>query len=192
MDVQENEGSSTLQGAAKVFAKRQLESSWQIEGVPGFIRTTLRDECSLCEQYAEHAVAASEKPTVEIPSHRIELAFQTVWPRVVERIDDDAVDEAHGKLSWYRDRYQDAVKNAKSLQEQLDSEKECRRKAESELHDLRKEVKGKGKQKETSASSTCEGREWESASDSDMAEQTLSKSSRKRRWRCKGAVLPVR
>ena len=66
----------------------------------------------------------------------------------MECIEDDAMDEAHGKLSWYRDRYQDAVKNAKSLQEQLDSEKERCRKAESELHDLRKEVKGKGKQKE--------------------------------------------
>ena len=116
---------------------------------------------------------------VEIPSHRIELAFWTAWPRVVEHIEDDAVDEAHGKLSWYRDRYQDAVKNAKSLQEQLDSEKERRRKAEAELHNLWKEVKGKGKQKETSASSTREWREWESASDSDIAEQTLSKSSRK-------------
>ena len=91
------------------------------------------------------------------------------------------MDEAHGKLSWYRNRYQDAVKNAKSLQEQLDSEKERCRKAESELHDLQKEVKGKGKQKETSASTTCEWREWESTSDSDIAEQTLSKSSRKRR-----------
>ena len=99
MDVQENEGPSTLKGAAKVFAKRQLESSWQIEGVPGFITTTHRDECSLCKQYAEHAVAALEKLTVEIPSHRIELAFQTAWPRVVERIEDDAMDEAHGKLS---------------------------------------------------------------------------------------------
>ena len=36
---------------------------------------------------------ASEKPTVEIPSHRIELAFRTAWPRVVERIEDDAVDK---------------------------------------------------------------------------------------------------
>ena len=97
----------------------------------------------------------------------------------MERIEDDAVDEAHGKLSWYRDRYQDAVKKAKSLQEQLDSKKKRRRKAESELHDIRKEVKGKGKQKETSASSTREWREWESASDSDMAEQMLSKSLRK-------------
>ena len=113
----------------------------------------------LCEQYAKHAVAASEKPTVEIPSHRIELAFWTVWPWVVEHIEDDAVDEAHSKLSWYHNRYQDVVKNVKSLQEQLDSEKERRRKAEFELHDLQKEVKGKGKQKETSASMTRKWRE---------------------------------
>ena len=72
-------------------------------------------------------------------------------------------------------------KNAKSLQEQLDSEKERHRKVESELHDLQKEVKGKGKQKETSASTTHEWREWESTLDSDIAEQMLSKSSRKRR-----------
>ena len=96
----------------------------------------------------------------------------------MERIEDDAVDKAHSKLSWYHDRYQDAVKNMKSLQEQLDSEKEHRRKAESELHDLRKEVKGKGKQKKTSASMTHKWHQWESALDSDIAEQTLSKSSR--------------
>ena len=52
-------------------------------------------------------------------------------------------------------------------------------KAESKLHDLQKKVKGKGKQKETSASMTHEWHEWESTSDSDIAEQTLSKSSRK-------------
>ena len=136
MDVQENEGSSTLKGATKVFVKRRLESLWQIEGVLGFITTTHRDECSLCEQYAEHAVAASEKLMVEIPSHQIELAFRTAWLHVVEHIEDDAMDEAHSKLSWYHDRYQDAVKNAKSLQEQLDSDKEHRCKVESELHDL--------------------------------------------------------
>ena len=93
MDVQEIEGSSTLKGAAKVFAKQWLESSWQIQGVPGFITTTHRDECSLCEQYAEHAVAASEKPMVELPSHQIELAFRTAWPRVVEHIEDNAMDD---------------------------------------------------------------------------------------------------
>ena len=144
-----------------------------------FITMTHRGECLLCEQYAKHAVAVSEKLMVEIPSHQIELAFWTAWPCMVEHIEDDAVDKAHGKLSWYYDRYQDTVKNTKSLQEQLDSEREHRRKAESELHNLQKEVKGKGKQKETCVSMTCEWREWESASDSDIAEQTLSKSSRR-------------
>ena len=124
-------------------------------------------------------MAALEKPTVEILSHWIELAFQTAWPRIVEHIEDDAMDEAHGKSSWYRDRYQDMVKNTKSLEDQLDSERECHRKAESELHDLWKEVKGKRKQKETSASTIHEWREWESTSDSDIADQTLSKSLRK-------------
>ena len=107
------------------------------------------------------------------------MAFRTAWPQMVEHIEDDAVDEAHGKLSWYHDRYQDMVKNAKSLEEQLDSERERCCKVESELHDLQKEVKGKGKQKETSASTTHEWHEWESTSDSDIAEQTLSKSLRK-------------
>ena len=55
---------------------------------------------------------------------------------MVERIDDNAVDEAHEKLSWYWDRYQDAVKNAKSLQEQLDSKKECHHKVKSKFHNL--------------------------------------------------------
>ena len=60
---------------------------------------TCRDKCSLCEQYAEHAVAASEKLTAEIPLHWIELELQTVWLHVVACIQDDAVDEAHSKLS---------------------------------------------------------------------------------------------
>ena len=135
-------------------------------------------------------MAASEKPTVEILSHQIELAFQTAWPCMVKHIEDDAVDEANGKLSWYHNRYQDAIKKAKSLQEQLDSEMECHHKAESNLHDLQKEVKGKGKQKETSASTTHEWCEWESASDSDIAEQTLSKSLRKQ-WRHNTGALDV-
>ena len=67
-------------------------------------------------------------------------------------IEDDTMDEAHGKLSWYCDQYQDVIKNAKSLQEQLDSEKECCCKEESELHHLQKEDKNKGKQREVSAS----------------------------------------
>ena len=98
--------------------------------------TTHRDKCTLCEKYAEHAVAASEKLMVEIPFHQIEVAFWTAWPLVVACIENNAVDEAHGKLSWYRDQYQEEVKHAKSLQEQLNSEKECCCKVESKLHHL--------------------------------------------------------
>ena len=180
-----------MKGAAKVFAKRQLESSWQIEGIPRFITTTHQDKCMLCEQYAEHAVAALEKPMVEILSHQIELTFQTAWPCVVERIEDDAMDKAHGKLSWYHNRYQDAIKNAKSLQGQLDSKKECRCKAESELNHLQKEDKSKGKQRKIPASTSHEWREWESTSDSNIAEHTLSKSSRKRQHHDTGAPLSM-
>ena len=86
MDIQEVDSPSKLKGAAKVFAKRQLESSWQIKGVPGFITMTHRDKCLLCKQYAKHTVAVLEKPMIEILSHWIELAFRTAWPRVVERI----------------------------------------------------------------------------------------------------------
>ena len=184
MDIQGEDSPTELKGASKVFAQRRADSTWQIEGVPGFITTTHRDDCLLCEQYVKHAVAASEKLMTEIPSRRIELAFRTAFPRVVERIEDDVVDEAHRKLTWYRNRYDDAVQNAKSLKDQLDSEKERHCKAEEELKTLRKE--GKGKQKETSAQETREWREWESTTDSEMAEKTLSKSSRKRRCRDTG------
>ena len=105
MDIQDNEGPSKLKGALKVFKIRQQESSWQIEGVPGFITMTYRDKYSLCEQYTKHTVVVLEKLTAEIPSHQIELAFQTAWPCMVAHIEDNAVDEAHGKLSWYWDRY---------------------------------------------------------------------------------------
>ena len=95
---------------------------------------------------------------------------------MVECIEDNAVDEAHSKLLWYHDRSQGTVKNMKSLQEHLDSERECCHKAESELHNLRKEVKSKGKQIETPALTSHKLHEWESASDSDIAEQTLRSS----------------
>ena len=150
---------------------------WQIKGVPGFIMTTHRDECTLSEQYAKHAVAASEKLMVEILSHQIEVAFWMAWPCIVACIEGDAMDEAQGKLSWYCDQYQEVVKNAKSLQEQLDSEKERCCKVESELHHLHREDKNKGKQREVSASH--EWCEWESTSDSDISEQSPSKDSRK-------------
>ena len=108
MDIQGEDGPTELKGASKVFAQRRADSTWQIKGVPGFITTTHRDDCSLCKQYAKHTVAASKKLTTEIPSRQIELAFQTAFPRVVEHIEDDAVGFVHGIIfytfhhSWKR------------------------------------------------------------------------------------------
>ena len=73
---------------------------------------------------------------VEIPSRWIELTFQMACPHMVACIEDDAMDKAHGKSSWYFNRYQDVIKNTKLLHKQLDSEKEHHHKAESELHHL--------------------------------------------------------
>ena len=141
---------------------------------------THRDGCTLCKQYTKHAEVVLGTWRVEKPSHQIELTFWTVGPHVVACIEDYALDETHGKLSLYHDWYHHVIKNTKSLQEQLDSEKECHCKVESELHHLQKEGKGKGKQREFSA--TCEWHEWESITDCDIAEQMLSKTARK--WQC--------
>ena len=68
-----------------------------MEGVPGFITMTHRDNCTLCEQYTKHTALVSEKLTVEILSHWIELSFWMAWPCMVAHIEDDAVDEAMTK-----------------------------------------------------------------------------------------------
>ena len=67
----------------------------------------------------------------------------------MEHIEDKAMDKAHGKLGWYCKRYQEVNKNKKSLQEQLNAEKEHLCKAKSEIHLLQKEEKTKGKQRES-------------------------------------------
>ena len=58
---------------------------------------THKDECTLCEQYAKYTVVVLKKLMVK---HWIELAFWMVWPCMVACIGDDAMDKAHGKLSW--------------------------------------------------------------------------------------------
>ena len=92
MDIYKEERPSNLKGASKGFKRRLQAQSWQTQGSLGFITMTHRDKCGLCEQYAEHAVAAAEKPTVAILSHQIELTFQMAWPQVVTCIEDEAMD----------------------------------------------------------------------------------------------------
>ena len=92
-------------------------------------------------RYATHAIAAAKSPVVALPSHQIKLVFQTVWPQVVTCIENEAVDEAHGKLSWYQDQYKEATKSIKALKEKLSSEKDRRHKVEAKQSKLEAELK---------------------------------------------------
>ena len=146
-----------------------------IQGIPGFITTTHRGKCSTCEMYATHAIVAVKGPMVVIPSHWIKHVFWVAWPHVVTHIEDEAINEAHGKLSWYQDQYKDATKSVKALEEKLSSERDCHCKVEmkqseleTELENLQLEVKSLGKCKSSPVSR--EWCEWESESDSESVE----------------------
>ena len=97
-------------------------------------------------------IAAAKSLMIEILSHWIKVVILNVWPKVVTHIEDEAIDEACSKLSWYQDQYEEMTKSLKSLEEKLSSERDCHRKAEkknseleSELDNLSKEVKSLGK-----------------------------------------------
>ena len=60
MKTYKEEQPSNLEGALKVFERGLQEQSWKIQGIPGFIMMIHRDECTLCEKYAKHAVAVAE------------------------------------------------------------------------------------------------------------------------------------
>ena len=128
------------------------KQTFEIWEIPGFLTMTPRGDCTICETYAAHAIVAARSLTVAILSHQIELLFQTAWPQVMTCIEDDTMDNAHGKLSWYWDQYEEATKSIKALEEKLSSEKDCHHKAktkqfklETELNNLQKEVKTLGK-----------------------------------------------
>ena len=59
---------------------------------------------------------------------------------MVTCIEDEAVDEAHGKLSWYWDRYEDATKSVKASEEKLPSERDRCRKAGTKQSELETEL----------------------------------------------------
>ena len=52
---------------------------------------------------------------LEIPSHWIEVVIQNAWPKVVTCIEDEAIDKACGKLSWYQHRYEEMTKASNLL-----------------------------------------------------------------------------
>ena len=105
MKTYKEEQPSNLEGALKVFERGLQEQSWKIQGIPGFIPMTHRDECALCEQYAAHVIEAAKCLIVAIPSHRIEVAFQTAWPQTVTDIKDEAVDKAVRDYTYTQSDY---------------------------------------------------------------------------------------
>ena len=88
-----------------------------------------------------YPIAAAKSLMVAIPSHQIELVFQMSWLQVVTHIEDDAMDEAHSKLSWYQDQYDEVTKSIKALKEKLSSEKDCHCKVETKQSKLKAELK---------------------------------------------------
>ena len=66
--------------------------------------------------------------------------FWVVWPQVVTCIEDEAVDEAHSKLSWYQDQYEDATKSIKNHKGKLSSERDHCCKAEMKQSELETEL----------------------------------------------------
>ena len=69
MDVSDDQGSSQLEGASKLFKERLQEKTFTIQGIPGFIIMTHGGKCTACEVYTAHAIAAAKSPTVAILSH---------------------------------------------------------------------------------------------------------------------------
>ena len=101
MDVTDNQQSSQCDDASKLFENILQEQTLTVQGIPGMVTTMHRGKCSTCGTYAAHIIAASKNPMIDIPSHQIQVAFQNVWPRIVKHIEEEAVDKACGKLSWY-------------------------------------------------------------------------------------------
>ena len=63
------------------------------------------------------------------------------WLQVIAHIEDDAMNEAHGKLSWYWDQYDESKKSIKALEENVSSEKVHYHKAETKQSELEAELK---------------------------------------------------
>ena len=101
MDVRDDQQLSQFDNASKLLNEWLQEQTFMIQGIPGLVTTTHRGKCSTCGTYATHVIAAANSPMVEIASHWIEVLIRNAWPNVMARIEDEVVDEACGKLSWY-------------------------------------------------------------------------------------------
>ena len=94
MDVSDDPQSSQLDDASKLYEERLQEQTFTIQGIPGLVTTIHRGKCPTCAIYAAHVIVTARSPTVEMPSHRIEVALQTAWPKVLTCIEDE-IGRAH-------------------------------------------------------------------------------------------------
>ena len=60
MDVSEDQRPFKLKGASKLFEERLQEQTSQTQGVPRFVTTIHRDDCTTCEEYATHNCSCKE------------------------------------------------------------------------------------------------------------------------------------
>ena len=104
MDVTDNQQLSQFDDALKLFEENLQEQTLTIQDIPELITMTHRGKCSICGTYATHMIVAAKSPTIEMLSHWIEVVIWNVWPKVVTHIEDEAIDKACSKLSWYRDQ----------------------------------------------------------------------------------------
>ena len=64
-----------------------------------------------------------KSPTIEVPPHQIKVAIQRAWPKVLDRLINDACSEVKDSVDYWHnqcDKLKDAVKTA---EDKLSSEK---------------------------------------------------------------------
>ena len=64
---------------------------WDILGMPNFLMTLHKGDCTICQTYAEHVVEALKGAMVSILQSQIVNVFHSAWPQAVACIEDDDV-----------------------------------------------------------------------------------------------------
>ena len=162
-----------------------------------FLMMVHKEHCTICQSYVEHVVDTLKGVTISILYPWIARVFCSTWPQSVTTIKDEVTVEADHKHNWYYDHCNNWARRAKIMEEKISSEKEQFHKAEvnleassskkatlEELNELQRELKANGKCKESPglrwSPITCKFHEWESATDSNVTEDTsLSRWSQK-------------
>ena len=152
-------GPSKARGMIEVINARLQAQMWDIPGMPNFLMTMHKDDCAICQSYAEHVLEALKGTTIPILHPQIANMFHSAWPQSVAIIEDDTSAEADHKCNWYCDQCDDWAKRAKFAENKLSLEidqcckveidleasKSKEASLEKELKELCKELKWKEK-----------------------------------------------